>query len=150
MDLILWRHAEAADGAPDAKRPLTPRGGKQAKKVARWLRKRLTDEVRIIVSPALRCQQTAAALGLKFETSKLIGTSAGVDTLLKAAGWPDAEGAVVLVGHQPTLGQAAAVLLAGREENWTLRKGAVWWFEGGSRDGNVEATLRAVIGADLA
>jgi len=37
MDLILWRHAEAEDGdgrTPDAKRRLTARGEKQARKMA--------------------------------------------------------------------------------------------------------------------
>ena len=59
MELILWRHAEAEDGIPDAKRPLTERGQKQARKMAKWLRKRLPEDTRIIVSPALRCRQTA-------------------------------------------------------------------------------------------
>ena len=35
MDLILWRHAEAFEGEDDLARPLTPKGIKQAKKVAR-------------------------------------------------------------------------------------------------------------------
>ncbi len=76
MDIILWRHAEAEDGTPDAKRALTPRGEKQARKIAKWLAKRLPEDVRIVVSPAVRCQQTAEALGLPFHTSKLVGTAA--------------------------------------------------------------------------
>ncbi len=51
MDLILWRHAEAEDGdatLPDHKRRLTPRGEKQAKKVARWLHQNLPRKCRVL------------------------------------------------------------------------------------------------------
>ena len=40
MDLILWRHAEAfdlAEGGTDLERMLTPRGEKQAARMAAWL-----------------------------------------------------------------------------------------------------------------
>jgi len=132
MDLILWRHAEAEDGIPDAKRKLTPHGEKQAKRMAHWLKERLPDDARILTSPALRCVQTAQALYLPFEESKQLSTSANATDLLAAAGWADdaqkSPGTVVIVGHQPTLGQVAAMLLAGREFNWQIKKAAAWWF----------------------
>jgi phosphohistidine phosphatase len=149
MDLILWRHAEAEDGTPDAKRALTPRGEKQARKIAKWLAKRLPEDVRIVVSPALRCQQTAEALGLPFHTSKLVGTTASESQLLKAAGWPDAGGTALVVGHQPTLGRVAALLLTGEAGDWTIRKGAVWWFRTNAADGQAETVLHAAVGPDL-
>ena len=62
MELILWRHAEAEDGEPDLARKLTPRGNKQARRAAEWLDRHLPDRTRILVSPAIRAQQTAAAL----------------------------------------------------------------------------------------
>ena len=34
MDLILWRHAEAEPGEPDLERALTPKGVKQARRMA--------------------------------------------------------------------------------------------------------------------
>jgi len=34
MDLILWRHAEAADGLADIKRELTRKSHKQARDIA--------------------------------------------------------------------------------------------------------------------
>ena len=37
MELILWRHADAEDGAPDLERRLTPKGRKEAERVAAWL-----------------------------------------------------------------------------------------------------------------
>ena len=146
MDLILWRHAEAEDGVPDSRRKLTARGEKQAQKVARWLKKHLPEDVRILSSPALRAVQTAQALGLPFEERKELGTAAGAADLLAAAGWPQAGGCVVIVGHQPTLGRVAALLLAGGEADWNIKKGAAWWF---SRRGGA-TILRAIRGPDLA
>lgn len=143
MDLILWRHAEAEDGLPDAKRALTARGGKQAAKVARWLRKRLPDDARILSSPALRALLTARALELPIEEAIAAGTTAA--DILAACGWPAGTGTVVVVGHQPALGRTAALLLTGEEADWNIRKAAAWWFS--YRGG--EATLRAVIGPEM-
>ena len=70
MDLILWRHAEAedeADGQHDLERALTPRGEKQAARMAGWLDRHLPEGARILCSPARRCEQTALALGRKFK-----------------------------------------------------------------------------------
>ncbi|HSO07654.1 MAG TPA: histidine phosphatase family protein, partial [Pelomicrobium sp.] len=69
MDLILWRHAEAEDGVPDLARKLTPKGVKQAKRIAKWLRPRLPADTRVIVSPARRALQTAEALGMECVTA---------------------------------------------------------------------------------
>ena len=84
MDLLLWRHAEAEDGIPDLKRRLTARGEKQAQQIAEWLHQHAPKKLRILVSPALRCQQTAKALGLPFETDKRLGTDGNVASLLAA------------------------------------------------------------------
>ena len=155
MDLLLWRHAEAEDGYPDQKRQLTARGEKQAKQMAEWLHQHAPKKLRILVSPAVRCQQTAKALGLPFETDKRLGTDGNVVSLLAAAGWPDggdaAKGnsAVLVVGHQPTLGQAAALLLSGEEDDWTIKKGAVWWFSNRTRQGESQTVLRAMTPPDL-
>lgn len=149
MDILLWRHAEAEDGMHDAKRRLTERGRKQAKQVARWLRKRLPPGARILSSPAVRAVQTAEALALPFEIMEKLGTGAGATSLLGAVGWPHAGGTVVVVGHQPTLGRAAAMLLTGDAADWSVRKGALWWFSRRLRNGEVETVLRAVIAPDL-
>ncbi len=149
MDLILWRHAEAEDGTPDAKRPLTERGRKQAKQVARWLAKRLPADVRILASPAARAVQTAEALGRSFEQFAKLGAGASAASLLGAVGWPHAGGTVVVIGHQPTLGRAAALLLTGDAADWSVRKGALWWFSRRLRNGTEETVLRAVIAPDL-
>jgi phosphohistidine phosphatase len=149
MDLVLWRHAEAEDGAPDRARALTARGRKQARAVGRWLAKRLPDDCRILVSPAVRAQQTAAGLGLPFETEPRVDVGAAPHEVLATAGWPDGAGAILIVGHQPTLGQVAALALTGAPSSWPVKKGAAWWLRRRSRDGAAEVVLRAVIAPDL-
>ncbi|TSA49094.1 MAG: histidine phosphatase family protein [Nitrosomonadales bacterium] len=145
MELILWRHAEAEDSLPDMGRVLTAKGHRQAEKMAAWLKTRLPDDARVLVSPAKRTQQTAAALSKDFTTVKDINTGASVDEVLTAAGWPNADGAVLIVGHQPTLGAVAARLLAGQDTSWSVKKGAVWWLS----VRQTEVILRAVVSPDL-
>jgi len=133
MDLLLWRHAEAADGGPDLGRALTPRGREQARAMAEWLRRRLPAGSRILVSPARRAQETAAALGLPFETMPEVAPDATPQALIAAAGWPDSTQAVLVVGHQPTLGETAAMLLGASGRELRVRKGAVVWIRGPRR-----------------
>lgn len=143
MDLILWRHAEAEEGAPDSARRLTKKGEQQARKMATWLNPRMQKPMRILVSPASRAQQTAAALTSEFDTVEEIGVGSSARRILQATGWPNAAGTVLVVGHQPTLGQLAAFLLAGMELDWAIKKGAVWWFQ--TQGGEAEPLLRAVM-----
>jgi phosphohistidine phosphatase len=133
MDLILWRHAEAEDASHggDLARALTARGRAQAERMAAWLGPRLPATVRIIVSPAKRCQQTVAALDRSSITVAAIGPDATPEALLAAAGWPGAGETVVVVGHQPTIGQAAALAMGAAGSAWQVKKGAVWWLRGG-------------------
>lgn len=149
MDLLLWRHAEAAEGSPDAERVLTLRGEKQARRMAEWLKEHGPKTMRIIVSPSKRTRQTVEPLTDDYELSPLVGTSATADELLTATGWPNADDAVLVVGHQPTLGEAAAKLLGRHETDLTFKKGAIWWFKVRHRDGIQQTVLKAVIPAEL-
>jgi phosphohistidine phosphatase len=146
MDLILWRHADAEPGIRDLERGLTPKGRKQAEGVAGWLRQRVPRDARILVSPARRAQQTAEALTAAFTTDPALAPGTRPEQVLAAAGWPDARGSVLVVGHQPTLGRAAALALTGASADWSVRKASAWWLSR-REDGNV--LLRAVISADL-
>lgn len=128
MDLLLWRHAEAEDGSPDAARKLTKHGRDQARRVAAWLKPRLPKRCEILVSPATRTQETAAALGAKFAISDAFGTGTTAADVIEAAGWPTRAKPVLIVGHQPTLGRVAAALLSGEEADWQFAKGSVWWL----------------------
>jgi len=149
MELILWRHAEAEDGLSDMARRLTAKGEKQADKMAAFLRTRLPQDTRILVSPAKRAQQTAQALTKNFTTEPAIAPGASPQAILKAANWLENEGCVLIVGHQPALGEVAALLMAGKPEYWSIKKGAVWWFSRREREDNSETTLRLVIAPDL-
>lgn len=144
MELILWRHAEAQDGAPDLERRLTKLGGEQAGRVAQWLRERLPSDFRVIASPAARAQQTAQALKPDIETDRHLAPGASVQAILRAAGWPDGGSTAVVVGHQPDLGEAVAHLVAGERAQWRLKKGALWWIANGNG-----VMVRAVVSPDL-
>lgn len=149
MELILWRHADAEDDAQDSERRLTAKGVKQAARMAKWLRPRIPEDAVILSSPAKRAQQTARALNPEFKTVKEIGTSAAPEDILHAAGWPGDNRTVVLVGHQPTLGETAAWLLTGSKEVWGLKKGAVVWISRRAGDKDARTQLRALISPDL-
>ncbi len=147
MELLLWRHADAEQGSPDAGRRLTGRGREQAAAAARWLVERLPKNYRVLASPAVRAQQTAEALDdARIETEPRVGVGASAAELLKAAGWGRDSGTVIVVGHQPTLGQAASLILSGADSEWQIKKSAVWWFS--QREGVVR--LRAVFDPKLA
>jgi phosphohistidine phosphatase len=149
VDLILWRHAEAEPGEPDMGRRLTAKGIKQAERVAAWLDGHLPDTTKILVSPADRAQQTALALKRKFRVVQDLAPGASAAEVLASAGWPDGREPVLVVGHQPTLGEVAASLLAGEERPWSVRKAAVWWLSNRVRDGTASVVLKVVIGPDF-
>lgn len=147
MDLILWRHAEAhdqSDDGTDLARELTPRGLKQASRVAAWLDRQLPDGARVVVSPARRTMQTADALGRKYKVRPELAPDALPQALLDAVQWPQGKGVVLVVGHQPTLGQTVAQLLNAQISEMPIRKGAVWWLRTRERDGQRQTVVVAV------
>lgn len=152
MELILWRHADAESGEPDLQRELTAKGEKQARRVAEWLHTRLPQSAKIYVSPAQRAQQTAQALAdiseHKLRIVDDLAPGATASDVLAAADWPNSKAAVVVVGHQPTLGLVASQLLSGRSSDWTMKKGGLWWFSS-SDHGDEQTLLRAVVNPDL-
>lgn len=149
MDLILWRHADAEDGVPDLDRRLTAKGRKQAEHVARWLKQRLPARYQLLASPAARAQETADALGEKVKTVAELAPGASPRQIVEAAGWPDKEGTVVVVGHQPDLGRSVAWLVAGSHASWSVKKGALWWIASRTREEGNQIVVRAVVSPDL-
>ena len=142
MDLILWRHAEAEDwpegdpqGGSDLERSLTSRGEKQAARMANWLDRQLPEGARIFVSPARRCEQTALALGRKYKIRNELAPDATVEQLLELVQWPTAKSPILVVGHQPILGETIAHLLGLQESDCPVKKGALWWLRNRDRDG---------------
>lgn len=149
MELILWRHAEAEDGFPDMARVLTDKGQTQAADMADWLKKRLPADTRILASPAVRTQQTVSALTKDFNTVETIAPGADATAVLSAAGWPKAGGTVLIVGHQPTLGEVLALLLANQYTSWGVKKGAIWWLATRKRGNASETILKAALTPEL-
>jgi phosphohistidine phosphatase len=155
MDLILWRHAEAEElnaNGVDMDRALTGKGERQAQRIAQWLDQRLPAGTRVLVSPAKRAQQTAAplgALGRKYKTVDEIAPGHGPADVLAAADWPESRQPVLIIGHQPALGEVAAWLIGGAPLPWTIKKGAVWWIRQRVRNEETQNTLVAVQSPDL-
>jgi phosphohistidine phosphatase len=145
MDLILWRHADAEDATPDLTRNLTTKGDRQAKRMAGWLRVHLPKQARILSSPANRSRQTADALHLTYEVRDDLSPECSARQLLKATGWPNGDGVIVLVGHNPAISELASLLLTGKSLPMTLRKGAVWWFSNRTREGEPSVVLKAAM-----
>jgi phosphohistidine phosphatase len=147
MDLIFWRHAEAFDaleGQDDLSRTLTPKGEKQAVRMSQWLDRQLPEGIRVMSSPAVRCEQTVKALGRKVKYKSELLPNASLDDLLATAGWPDSKMSVLIVGHQPVLGKAVAYLLGIPGGECSVRKGAVWWLRSRVRDGDTQTVVVSV------
>lgn len=155
MDLILWRHAEAeesladAQGGNDLERSLTPRGEKQAARMAAWLDRQLPERARILVSPARRCEQTALALGRKYKIRAELGPDAPPSQLLELVQWPVNKLPILVIGHQPTLGQAIAQLLGLQESECAVKKGALWWLRTREREEGLQTVVVTVQSPEL-
>ncbi len=134
MDLILWRHAQAEDlydGISDAERKLTAKGVKQASKMASWLDRVLPDNCKILVSPTERTVATAEALtffGRKRKIITELNPEATPQLVLESVNWPDSKEAVLVIGHQPYLGQVVSEILGHQGYEFSIRKASVWWL----------------------
>lgn len=159
MDLILWRHAEAEDwpeenplAATDLDRSLTARGEKQAVRMAAWLDRQLPEGTRLLVSPARRCVQTAdalAALGRRYKVRTELAPDDGAEALLALVNWPHAKTPILVIGHQPTLGQTIAQLVALGQSDCPVKKGAVWWLRNREREGHSQTVVVTVQSPDM-
>lgn len=149
MELILWRHAQAEAGEPDEGRQLTQQGKKQAARMGAWLDRSLPSGCKILCSPTARTVQTVEALGRKYKIVPEIGPAATAQEVLAAAGWPETKVPVMVVGHQPWLGQVASLLLTGSEQDWTIKKSNAWWISHRQREEGNEVFLKAVLAPEF-
>lgn len=134
-NIILWRHAEANDVFDgddrvqrDLQRALTEKGLRQASDMAQWLKPQLPKDTLLQCSPALRAFQTAQALRYKVNINQALKPGASLDTVLACIAQTNSSGSLVLVGHQPWLGQLAAHLLGFSETEVAIKKAAIWWL----------------------
>jgi phosphohistidine phosphatase len=151
-DLIIWRHAEAAECSnplQDHQRKLTARGEKQAARMARWLDRQLPQSTRILVSPAVRAAQTAAVLGRSAKVCPELALGASIGDLLALAQPSKYKGHLLLIGHQPMLGLLIGQLLGINAEQCQIKKGAVWWLRHKDRDPQGRTVLLTVQHPDM-
>ena len=108
----------------------------------------------MLVSPSVRTQQTVAPLGRKFKLRDELVPETSVADVLALLKWhpetgPQLKGPVLLVGHQPYLGQLVAQLLDMKENMCPVRKGGVWWLRTRVRDGQLQTVLLTVACPEL-
>ena len=142
--IILWRHAEAEelfDGNDmlqrDMQRALTQKGQRQAADMAKWLKPQLPKASILQCSPALRAFQTAEAIqdvgkSCKININQALKPGVSLNTVLANIAQFNSCKCLVLVGHQPWLGQLAAHLLGismtEHAKDLSIKKGAIWWL----------------------
>lgn len=138
MVVYLLRHAIA--GQPDAQkypddeqRPLTPEGIEKMRQAAAGIARIIDPPELVLTSPLVRAAQTAkiaaGALGSKdrIEASDVLrpGATAGVLRTLLAARAAGGIQSVMLVGHEPDLGQIASEWIGSAESAVEFKKGAL-------------------------
>jgi phosphohistidine phosphatase len=123
LELYLLRHGDAGDSSAwtgvDAERPLSKKGRRQAKALARTLRDLDLHVDAVITSPLLRAAQTAKpvakALGVEVLTDQRLGYDFGTPQLAAIVAQLASEmQRVVLVGHDPGFTEVASHLLGAR------------------------------------
>ncbi len=151
-DIIFWRHAEAHDALEDQSdldRKLTVKGQRNAERVAHWLDRNLPNQCRVYVSEARRAQQTARCLPRKSKTLAALNPGANVQDVLDAIGWNNGNGIeepIIVIGHQPWIGECIARLLSiEANEAMSVKKGAAWWLQQRTRNDVEETVVRAVM-----
>ena len=163
--IILWRHAQAEElfdgdntvqidtAQNDMQRALTEKGQRQAADMAMWLKPQLPKATILQCSPALRAFQTAEALqevnkSCKININEALKPGASLNTVLASIAQTNSCDSLVLVGHQPWLGQLAAHLLgvsvAGHIKELPIKKGAIWWLR---LDKTLDQTKHEVVSA---
>src|SRR6266851_4273279 len=132
-ELCIMRHGIAADrsiSSSDAKRTLTPEGRERMQEIAQGLARAGFTPERIVSSPYLRAAETAEIVaqnldaGLRVESCEALQPGGAPDALFEFLGKEAARKSVLVVGHEPDLGNLAASLLgAGRNSDFAFKKG---------------------------
>jgi phosphohistidine phosphatase len=117
--------------------------------MAQWLERQLPEGTRILCSPAKRTEQTAMALGRKYKLSSALTPQSTADMLLEAAQWPTSKNTVLVIGHQPTLGEAVSIVLGFQKPECSVKKGAVWWLRSRLRPEGDQSILVTVQSPDM-
>jgi len=110
--LLLIRHAQAGNAPLDVDRPLTEHGERQAAGIGQWLQDAGVVPDHVVVSTARRARQTWEAAGAPGATPTIDPRiyDNTVDDLLAVLGEAPDVATMVVVGHNPSIGQLAADL----------------------------------------
>jgi phosphohistidine phosphatase len=134
--LFLLRHAIAADPAPgqsDEDRALTPDGARKMRRIARGLKALGFRADVVLTSPLRRAEETAALLVAELDPAPSVEIYQPLgpghdpsDVLAELRRYRSTQ-RLVLVGHQPDLGELASHLLTGAASRVPLpfKKGGV-------------------------
>ena len=140
MNLYIIRHAIAVDeGTPDyeqdSERPLTDKGRKKMRQIARGLRNLGVEFDIILSSPYVRARETAEILADVFKMKKKIAFSeslvpmADPQLLIPELNEKYPVDSIVLVGHEPQLSAFIGLLTAENSKiDITLKKGGVCYL----------------------
>jgi len=137
MNLYIIRHAIAVDeGTPeyeeDSQRPLTDKGKKKMRQIAKGLRALGTDFDLILSSPYQRAKETAEILADVFKIKKDVVFSDNLipmgdpDLLIAEMNEKYSALSIALVGHEPQLTALVSLLVSDNAAvDMTLKKGGV-------------------------
>ncbi|HYV43414.1 MAG TPA: phosphohistidine phosphatase SixA [Myxococcaceae bacterium] len=155
MDLLLVRHAIAEDratfartGKDDGLRPLTPQGRKKMERAAEGIRQIFWELDLLASSPLVRASQTAEILaeaygGRDVATVKALAPGGGSPAVAEWLRSQRGKERVVLVGHEPDLGQLVGWFLTGDDTSLIeLKKGAACLLALAGPPAPGKATLR--------
>jgi|SRR6185369_15421174 len=152
MKVHFIRHAQAVERStelPDEYRNLTCRGRKRFRQVAVSLKKMGIDPDFIITSPKVRAVQTAEILAetLRFsgevQVSADLATGPDISALVNLLGSRKDSREIVIVGHEPGLGEAVGELLK-LSTPCNLTKGSVVTLKISSKQSVLTAELTGV------
>ena len=156
LHVIFWRHAEAEEldtgpgNTADLQRALTRQGRRDASRMAAWIKAHVPKPWLVCASPAVRARQTAMTLADYPTEDARLAPGRSIEDLLDVIGsHQDTHNALILCGHQPTLGSAALRWLAGCEQPFSIRKGGLIWVADRLREGASNRILRASLSPDL-
>ena len=139
LQLLLLRHGIAEERSAercDANRALTPRGRRRTEAVVRHLAALDLGAEHLITSPLVRARQTAdlavlAGLAPQLEEHPALAPAGGgLEALAPLLEPPLARARLLLVGHEPDLGDLGAELIGAPRGSLVLKKAGVALLEG--------------------
>jgi phosphohistidine phosphatase len=152
MILYIVRHSDAVPsgtpGVPEDERPLTDKGTKKMREIARGLRAVDVKPELILSSPLPRARRTAEIVveemggGIPLKLTDALSPSGNRSALYREFRTDRRLSAVMIVGHQPALGEIAGEIAWGSAEHYLeLKKGGVCALEIGRLDPTPAGTL---------